>query len=324
MRGKVRLAAALALLVLVAPGTWLRTELSDRLPTDIAIERVAGASDTPEAGWRVGGVWQYSAQNRFFGGFSALLTLKDGRLRAFTDRGMRFTFLEPDIDAPPLGKPPVVRQLVAPELIWDLWDIESATRDPATGEYWLGYENLHAVHRFSVASEGTGMYRFPPELGWGANSGAEAMERLADGRFLVIGEGQGEALVYPGDPVEGAEPARIPFAVPETGYAVTDIAQLPDGRILFLMRAVVWAFPPFASFIAIGEVPEDGAEGPWRPEVALRFEGVIPEDNYEAIAVRALDDGTVAVWVMADDNFSIQQRTLLAKLLFDPAAQAVR
>lgn len=324
MRGSVRLAAALALLVLVAPGTWLRSELSDSLPTDIKIERVAGESATPAPGWRVGGVWHYSAQNRYFGGFSALMTLRDGRLRAFTDRGMRYTFMEPDFDGPPLGKKPVVRQLVEPELMWDLWDIESATRDPATGDYWLGYESLHAVHRFSVASEGTGLYRFPPELGWGANSGAEAMERLADGRFLVIGEGQAEALVYPGDPVEGAEPARIPFAVPEPDYVVTDIAQLPDGRILFLMRAVVWGFPPFASLIAIGELPEVGAQDPWRPEVQLYFEGVVPQDNYEAIAVRPLDDGTIAVWVMADDNFSIQQRTLLAKLLYDPAAQSTR
>lgn len=321
MRGRVRLAAALALLVLVAPGTWLRTELSDGLPKDIAVERIAGEADTGTVGWRVGGVWHYSAPNRYFGGFSALLTLKDNRLRAFTDRGMRFTFFEPDVAAPPLGKP-VVRQLVEQELIWDLWDIESATRDPATGDYWLGYENLHAIHRFSVASEGTGLYRFPIDLAWGSNSGAEAMERLSDGRFLVIGEGQDEALVYPSDPVEGAEPARIAFAVPEPDYAVTDIAQLPDGRILMLMRAVVWGAPPFASLIAIGELPQIDTQETWQPEITLRFDGVVPQDNYEAIDVRELDDGTVAVWVMADDNFSVQQRTLLIKLLFDPVAEA--
>ncbi|MHA7820689.1 MAG: esterase-like activity of phytase family protein [Erythrobacter sp.] len=320
MGWRLRLGAGLALAVMVAPGTWLRTDLSSRLPTDITVEQIAGEADTGTPGWRVGGVWDYRADNRYFGGFSALLTLSENRLRAFTDRGVRFTFGEPDLPGPQMGERPVVRQLVAPELAQDLWDIESATRDPATGNYWLGYEYLHSIHRFSVASDGTGFYRFGENVDWSTNSGAEAMERLSDGRFLVIGEGHVEALIYAGDPIEGAEPQRIAFSSPAPDHAVTDVAELPDGRILLLMRAVVWAAPPFASLIAIGEAPEAGMKGAWSPQVALRFDGILPSDNYEAIAVRALEDGTVAVWVMADDNFSVQQRNLLVKLLFDPAA----
>jgi len=45
---------------------------------------------------------------------------------------------------------------------------------------------------------------------------------------------------------------------------------------------------------------------------------VIPRENYEGLALRPRGDGRVDVWVMSDDNFSIIQRSLLAKLVFDP------
>ena len=43
-------------------------------------------------------------------------------------------------------------------------------------------------------------------------------------------------------------------------------------------------------------------------------------DRVRKLALRPRDDGRVDVWVISDDNFSIMQRTLLAKLVFDPGA----
>lgn len=323
MRRKGRVIAVLALALACAPGTWLRTEVSNQAPTDIALTRIAGPSATDTPGWRLGGVWQYSAQSRYFGGFSAMLVLGDHRLRAFSDRGARFTFAEPDRSDPDAAPPRVDFQLVEPEYMNDLWDIEAATRDPASGDYWLAYENLHAIHRNSVASERKGVRVLAEEVDWPVNGGAEAMVRLADGRFVIIPEGRPEALIFAGDPVARPDPARtIRWEVPAPGYVVTDMAQLPDGRVLMLLRDLELAFPSFVSLLAIADPPPLTGEGPWSGEVVLTFDGLIPRENYEGMTLREEDDGTVSVWVIADDNQSIMQRTLLVKLIFDPSVES--
>ena len=319
MRSARRLIAALALAALCAPGTFLRTEVSGEMPRDIALEQIAGPSATGSADWKVAGIWQYEASSRNFGGYSALLTLSSNRLRAFSDRGTRFTFIEPDQPRETAEERVVSAQVVQRDYARELWDIESATRDPATGAYWLGYEHVHAIHRFTVGSVTDGLRDLSDEVDWYENAGAEAMLRLADGRFIVIPEGNDEALLFASDPVEQVKPETFTFINPARSYAVTDLAQLPDGRVLLLMRNVEWGFPPFAGLIAIAEPPVADAE--WRPEITLRFDNAIPRENYEGLAVRALEDGRIAVWVIADDNFSVIQRNLLVKLLFDPSVR---
>lgn len=313
--------AALAVAALCAPGTFARTHVPTVPPTDIALTRVADASETGTPGWGIAGVWEYSSgPSRYFGGFSALLALDDHRLQAFSDRGVRFTFLEPDRPGQETALREVAIQYVAPGYSLRLWDIESATRHPETGEYWLGYEYFHAIHRFSAASEPEGVRDLEDEVDWPSNSGAEAMVRLEDGRFLVMGEGKNIALIYPSDPVAGAEPDRIEFKTPAESFVVTDLAQLPDGRVLLLMRNLVWGSPPFNSLIAIADAPDAAMDETWQPQVVLRFDNILPNENYEGLAVRPQEDGKVAVWAIADDNFSFQQRNLIVKLIFDPSA----
>src|SRR6056297_3377378 len=146
MRSRIRMTAALAVALLCAPGTWLRTPVSNTMPTDVTLEQVAGASETGVPGWHLVGVWNYRAAGRYFGGFSALLTLSGNTLRAFSDRGTRFTFAEPDRPDAANAESSVVYQVVEKRLANDLWDIEAATRDPLSGNYWLAYENHHAIH----------------------------------------------------------------------------------------------------------------------------------------------------------------------------------
>jgi len=147
------------------------------------------------------------------------------------------------------------------------------------------------------------------------------MVRLADGRFVVLPEGEDHGLVYPRDPVSSAAPRRFAFKAPRDGYAAVDAAQLPDGRLLILMRALRWGVPSFASLIAIGPPPPANGAQAFAPEITLDLAGAVPFENYEGLAVRALEDGRVAVWLIADDNFSILQRTLLARLILDPARE---
>jgi hypothetical protein len=319
MRRRLRLSAALAVALLCAPGTWLRSDVVRSVPTQIDVVRIAGSKPTGTPGWQRIGVWQYSANSLRFGGFSALYTLGPGTLRAFSDRGYRFTLTEPD---QPDGTRRLNRQFVEAGREWDLWDIEAATRAPETGHYWLAYEQTHLIHRFTIASKADGVRDLSDDVDWPVNSGIEAMVRLTDGRFVILPEGNPTGLIFASDPVEGGEPASFAFRSPADGYAATDLAQLPDGRLLVLMRDLVWpssqTWPPFSALLAIGSPPTAG--GAFAPKTVLRLDEVLPRDNYEGLAVRLRDDGRVDVWVMSDDNFSVFQRNLLAKLVFDPAA----
>jgi len=157
------------------------------------------------------------------------------------------------------------------------------------------------------------------EVSWSGNSGAEAMVRLRDGRFLVIPESGREVLVYPEDPVEGSAPALLTYVSPQSGFGITEVAQLPDGRLLLLLRRVVWNLPSFEVRFAVAEMPEGGEPQELRPQFVLDLTSVAPRDNYEGIAVRARADGTLDVWLVSDDNYSAFQRTLLVKLRLDPA-----
>jgi len=312
--------AAIGVALMCAPGTWLRTPVPDNSPASVLVERIAGASPTRDGAWQVAGVWRYSADSRNFGGYSALLAFDEDRFAAFSDRGHRFVFPLPRAeDRTPVSGGPTAEQDVPSALEDELWDIESATRDPATGHYWLGFENFHAILRYTPGHAPDAMRVLEGEVGWPSNAGAEAMIRLADGRFVVLPEGGDEGLVFASDPVLDASAEPFDFRRPVPGYAATDLAQLPDGRVLLLMRDTVFAIPPFETLIAIGPPPRAGEA--WTPRLALRLDPVIPSENYEGLAVRPLEDGRVAVWLMADDNLSVLQRTLLAKLVFDPSAE---
>jgi hypothetical protein len=317
MARRGRLAAALAVALLCAPGTWLRSDYVREVPKQIDVVQLLGSGATGTPGWERAGVWEYDAQSMRFGGFSALLALGPGTLRAFSDRGYRFTLTEPDLGG---GTRRLNRQFVVPGRERELRDIEAATRAPGTGTYWLAYEQTHLIHRFTIASKADGVRDLTGEVDWPDNAGIEAMVRLADGRFVILPERASEGLVFARDPVAGDAPAVFAFRSPAAGYAPTDLAQLPDGRLMVLMRKLVWpsraTWPPFSALLAIGDPPQAG--GSFAPAIALPLDPVLPRENYEGLALRQRADGRIDVWVIADDNLSAFQRSLLAKLVFDP------
>ncbi|MEO0699672.1 MAG: esterase-like activity of phytase family protein, partial [Pseudomonadota bacterium] len=188
-----------------------------------------------------------------------------------------------------------------------------------SGQYWLGHEFFHAIQRYDVASRPTGLRILEDEVSWSSNSGLEAMVRLRDGRFVAIPESGREVLVYPEDPIEGAQPERLTYVSPQSGFGITDAAELPDGRLLILLRRVLWNVPPFEGRIAVAKLPKSGEPQELRPQFVLDLTAVAPRDNYEGLAITERDDGAVRVWVISDDNFSSLQRTLLLKLRLDPA-----
>ncbi len=150
-----------------------------------------------------------------------------------------------------------------------LVDLESLSRDPASGRVWAGYEGRNEIARFDAALRGAASVRPEAMRNWGVNTGPEAMVRLRDGRFIVIAEASPRwlavsmpALLFPGDPVDGVAPATFRFVPPED-FRPVDMAQLPDGRVLILLRKVDWGVPPGFSGRLVVADPAQIEHGAW-------------------------------------------------------------
>jgi hypothetical protein len=148
------------------------------------------------------------------------------------------------------------------------------------------------------------------------------MERLADGRFLILAEGPEprskglhKGWLFARDPVDPQTPDAFMFASWQ-GYDPVDATALPDGRMLILLRRVEYAIPArFDTAIAIADPREISADEPWRARIIQRLNGGVFADNFEGIAFvpSATDPARGALWLVSDDNFSAFQRSLLVR-----------
>ena len=307
---------AVLLVMLAFVASWWRTvpvqgDLADLHLVPLRFDPAAHGQ------WRVTGLWDVQSADIRFGGYSALLLGDNGRFLAFSDRGRRLSFGAPGLAATAGAQ---ADQLPDRGVEQDLFDIESAARDPQTGTYWLGYEGVHAVHRYRADNRADGHVLLPDN--WPQNSGAESLVRLADGQFVLLPEDAAQLCRFAGDPVAGADMACTPVTWPEAGYSATDAVQLADGRLLVLMRRLVLGMPPtFDSLLVAGPLPAPDEE--WQPQVLLHLEDLLPRENYEGMALRPLANGSQELWLIADDNFSMFQRTLLARLVLAPADSSV-
>lgn len=304
----------------LAPGTWWRSAppaVDDRQELRII---PLGVERQSIGRMQLVGAWELRSPSSHFHGYSALAALDGGNLLALSDRGRLLRF-----SAPGRGGGP-------PRLGWfsvttkgddkRLADIEAMTRDRATGRLWAAYEGSNLIERRDPDG---GVRQVQPEAmrDWSDNSGPEAMIRLADGRFIVLSEGSARwtedgspGLLFPADPVEGAEPLRFRF-VPPSGSRAVDMAQLPDGRVLILTRSIEWGLPPgFSSKLVLADPADILAGGDWAGTVVAEISEPLPTENYEGLAVVAGVGGETVVWLISDDNRSIFQRTLLLKLVW--------
>jgi hypothetical protein len=306
----------LAVIVGLAPGTWLRSPLP---PADT--RQVLSFSALRLPAMNLGpleptGAWVLHSPNDAFGSYSALAVLGDGSMLAVGDKGgtMRFS--------PPGTQPaPVSIGYVGGERPKHRLDLESLARDPASGRLWLGFEGANRIARFDADLRPEATVRPEAMRGWPDNQGAEAMTRLADGRFLAIAEGSQRwfddevpGLLFPADPTTGAKPLAFRFA-PPAGYKPVAMAQLPDGRVLILLRDVVWGLPPgFSGKLLLADPAAIRAGQVWRAQELADLDAPLPTDNYEGLAVMPDGKGGAVLWLISDDNDSSAQRTILLRL----------
>ncbi|MEO6153580.1 MAG: esterase-like activity of phytase family protein [Croceibacterium sp.] len=261
--------------------------------------------------------WQLASRNSSFGGYSALLALPDGRLLAGSDRGEMLIFTPPGVTHPTFEFAPFGRFDGDP---WGLNDLESLTRDPASGRIWAGFEVDNRILRLNA--DFSDRWLVAPRLmrGWPHDYGPEAMVRLADGHFVVLAEQSpawfartSPGVLFARDPIAGGPTTTFEFARPD-GYSPTDMAQLPDGRLLVLLRHFRFGLPPrFPGKIALADPASIRPGTVWHVHVIGDLEPPLPSDNFEGVAVQPQRDGSAIVWLISDDNRSPFQRTLLLK-----------
>ena len=309
--------------------TWLRSEVppdDNRPALDIA------ALDVSDGCCRSGPlqlerVWRLSSRNSSFGGYSALLRLAPGRLLVFSDRGYFLDFAAPGAGGGG-GGPQFGSMLSASAALKAHRDIEAAAWDPVTQLLWLAQEGQNAVARYDGAMRLEARRRVPEWQDWPSNSGVEALVRLADGRFIALcecrqgwfGEFRHPATIHSGDPTDPRPAAAFTFAGVD-GYRPTDMAQLPDGRVLILMRRLVWPVPArFAIKVALADPAEIRPGQVWRATEIAELSAPWPVDNYEGLAIERQLDGTLVAWIISDENSAVSQRVLLLKVRIDEAA----
>lgn len=268
------------------------------------------------------GSWVLTSINQDFGGVSSMVVAQDGSILALSDGATLFGFHAPS------HRPGSERQFISPLPIFPAykawpnwkWDSESMVHDPETDRYWVGFEMIDWICRYSPGFARVESCREWPEmLAWPKTGGAEAMVRLTDGRFLVFsemapgGENANQLLLFDGDPVESATPHPQMLSYrPPPGFRPTDAVQIGPNRLLVLNRRVT-LYQGFTGSVALVELPPVLKTG-----VALvgqeiaRLEPPLLADNYEALAA-SKENGRTVIWIASDDNHQFFQRTLLLK-----------
>lgn len=202
-------------------------------------------------------------------------------------------------------------------------DSESLTVDPATGRAWIGFEGSNEIWRYAPGLSHAEAHSAPEAMAeWDVNGGAEAMVRRARGDFIVISETSKlpgvagvAALHFAGDPTDPRTPVFAFGFRPPPGYSPSDMAELPDGRLLVLTRRISinrW----FESALVLVDPADIGPRASVEGRVIAHFTIPVTRDNFEALAVTR-ERGATMVWIASDDNLTPLQRTLLMKFRLD-------
>ncbi|MEO8722438.1 MAG: esterase-like activity of phytase family protein [Sphingobium sp.] len=270
------------------------------------------------------GGWQLKSPNPALGGISSMDVLPDQRFLALSDTGILFGFTIPIAASSPFVAPLPLRAMDLPKAK-DLWDTESMTRDPATGQYWVGFEMVQRICRYAPEFARAQACVDRPEMkDWPITGGPEAMARLPDGRFVAFGEtapgpkGGNDMLLFPSDPVApGGSPKAIRMSyIPPQGYVPTDAVWIGNNRLLMLNRRVT-LFDGFTAVITMLDISDMHKDAVLRPQEIARLAPPVLADNFEAMAVEKRD-GQSILWIASDDNHMFFQRTLLLKFALPP------
>ena len=200
-------------------------------------------------------------------------------------------------------------------------DAEAATQDATTGHWWITLERLNRVCR--VDAHGQVATTAPPAMqDWNEALGAEALVRLADGRFLIFAErhphqanAPSPLLLFDRDPLDPAAQVQPLQFRAQQGFRPVDAAQLPDGRILVLLRG--FRLPlHWQTQLVVLRLSQLHRGGPLTGTQIAQLAPPMITDNFEALAVTQEKRRTI-IWLASDDNFWPFQQSYLLKFALD-------
>jgi hypothetical protein len=261
------------------------------------------------------GGWEISSGNRRFGSISAM-HVEGGHVTAVSDAGVVLRF-----PLPRGGRSRVRLQTLVegPGPASDKTARDSETLLIEGSRAWIAFEHRNAVWRYDSGTWRAQSAARPPEMRrWSRNAGAEAIARLADGRFMIMAEGTRDSdgssrvLLFDGDPaVPGSRAIELRY-LPPAGYRVTDAAVLPDGRLLLLNRRFT-ILGGFRAKLTSLRLPQGIGPGHiLRGTELAHFDPPVTTDNLEALSV-SQENGRTILWIASDDNYFPLQRTLLLR-----------
>ncbi|MGE3248590.1 MAG: esterase-like activity of phytase family protein [Hyphomonadaceae bacterium] len=301
------------------PAEQWRPIQTSALPVDLDRDR-PGAHRIGQLIFR-GGI-ELQSPDPAFGGYSGLWVDRDGRIVAVSDAGSWLQArLEIDPEtAAPLRLADARIALMRDENGWIFTDRASADAEGlarlADGRFAVSFEHSNVVRFYELEREGP-MARAamgPPLAGVEAlerNATLEALAQLPDGRLLVGAErGAGRESpiwVRPLNAQTSAPPQsaiELPF-----GYGFVGADRLPGGDIVAVARFYA---PVVGVRIRIVRIAAASLETPHaRAETLAELGAGLNLDNFESVAAVPLARGGARLYLIADDNFSPTQRTLL-------------
>jgi hypothetical protein len=292
--------------------TGLDTMLAGAAPVAIAAEPVE-ITVTRQDGSTLRGAWILTADNPAFGGFSGLL-IEDGRLLAVTDdahllaAGLALT-----------GSQLVLSQSrLAPLLDPSGRRYLTKAGSDAEGLAWfdgrlaVAFERDHRI--MLLGADGRLHDTIQPRSfeQLASNGGIEGLATLPDGRLLAVAEA-GDAAgvpVFVIGPDGAVAEGRLALPGP---HAVTGADVGPDGQLYVVLRDFSLLAGPSIRVMRFSLGPDGFPVADSRATLA-EFESRDGIDNMEGIALDRSPEGALRLWLIADDNFSFLQRTLLLAL----------
>lgn len=255
-----------------------------------------------------------------FGGLSGLHVEPDGKLIAVSDRGDFFVArLTLNADGALTGL--VDAQMAAmrgddgrPFPNKAAGDAEDIARLP-DGRFAVSFEQTQTVRIYDLASKGPDA---PPDADLGlagadalkANEGLESVAPFDD-KILTAGESftSRSAPFWIAPLASDAPPAPAGRISTRDFHGLVALAKLPDGDYLALERFLA---PVLGVRLHLRRVTRAGLEaGRWEGPDVAEFAPPVALDNFEGLAIVANADGSSRLYMIADNNFSSSQRTLL-------------
>lgn len=252
------------------------------------------------APFKLAGAWALTSLDRRFGGLSGL-EVDGGKLLAVGDSGTVVWLDKP-------GRTTAVTIKELPDGPGDPRfkknrDAEAVRADPGGRGWWVPFERVNQLWLYDTSFSRSLRRIDFGERRWPDNAGVEGLV-VDRGQFLLFIEG-GETIYR----LRGSRLGAVRVAGKQGDYS--EAVRLPDGRLLALERSL--GPSGLRNALVLLKESAKGFRASRRIHLPLG-----PFDNMEGMAAERSKDGTIRLWVIADDNFQKPMRTLLIALDLPP------